>query len=156
MVWPGMYSNVVQMKATLVTRIAKKYGGDTIFSKLLSDNFSRRDLSVLEMYPDISRRILGISRLRTGPLKMFLESNYGLQVDEFDAPDKTGECDWWIGMEGLRERLPVFDRIPRSGWYVDKKDFVYWAQSFIVREMRMNVLIRYIEYKRKTKTFTSS
>ena len=150
-----MINNLTHLKGSLVATMAKNYEGGPLICRLLRENFSTNELKILKKHPDLIQRISNISQLKTGPLKMYLENNYGLEIGEFAAPD-SDDTDFFIGIEGLQERMPTFDKVKRGGWYVAEKDFVFWAQSFIMSQIRMNVIIRYIEYKRTKKTFTTT
>ncbi len=70
-----MLSNLSPLKGALVVSMTKALGGNVTCSRMLRENFTSKELRILKRYTDLLQRIMSISQLRTGPLKLFIETS---------------------------------------------------------------------------------
>ncbi len=148
--------NLFYMKTAVIKEMTSTSGGESGYSRLLDNCFTLGELRELKKHPDLMERILGVSHLRTSALKLYVEVNYKLNVDGCAAQEGNGE-DFFVSVEKHLSKIPDFSKVRLGyGRYVNGQSFVEWAQTLVMSEIRMNVIIRAIEDKRKSRTFTSS
>jgi hypothetical protein len=117
------------------------------FQNLL-EGLSLKELRILRRYPDLSARVGEIARMTTPELIEALSEDYKLN------PIDCHGGDVWITTRKLEDSVPDWFATEHTGWMVSLTDgeFDAWAQHFLMQEVRINIWIRYMEYKKKNPT----
>ena len=117
--------------------------------KPLLDILSNKELKVLRLYEDLREQVAKISRMNAGELIKVVEDRFGLEVSHTHV-----DSDLWIGFEDDLEALqPKWIKYSHFGWYLTVEDgeFATWARDMLMQEVRVNIWMRYLRHKRKSK-----
>jgi hypothetical protein len=128
-------------KKAMVFNMSK---GDSEYEKLLSC-LSTKELRILHKHDDLISKVRGITKMTKVQLLQELEDEYELEVDKYTIDDM------WLSCEKLEDAIPDWFSTSHCGWSASEKDgeFVAWAREFLMQEVRINLWIRYQEYKKE-------
>lgn len=130
-------------RTAVIRNMSARHGYSSELQKLMED-FSNRDLKILQKHPDLIDRLHAVAKMEANEITVTLEEDYGLTLDGYEG----NSC--WIGTQDLEERIPGWIKTTHVGWAVDgMESFMDFARKFLANEVRMNLAMRYVEYKRK-------
>lgn len=111
----------------------------------LLEPLSTKELAILQKHRDLIERAQQIDKMTLNQLVRELENEFGMEVD----PLRNGS--YFISVDKPLDFLPErMDGPEGGGWDVaNPGGFIKWAEDFLMREVRINIWIRYIEYKKK-------
>ena len=117
--------------------------GDSGMQDLLK-TLTSKELKILRNYEDLGDRVLAISKMDSQELIDELRDVHDLDI-EFH-----GAFDIWISTEHVEDALPEWFSSEHYGWFRSQKEdeFLKWAKNFLLQEVRINIWIRYMEYKK--------
>ena len=56
----------------------------------------------------------------------------------------------WLDTKDLEKRVPPALRNTNTGlWWSNAEEFSLWARNFLLQEIRINILVRYLDHKKK-------
>lgn len=124
----------------LIGKDNKEYGN-------LLAGLSFQELQILSNHDDLVDMGRKITQFTHAQILAELQEEFGLDIDHFSTNDL------WIGTERLDDAIPDWFNSSHCGWFKDRLDgsFLTWAQSFLMQEVRINIWIRYLEYKNTKK-----
>ena len=119
---------------------------DSEYEKLLS-TLSTKELGILQKHDDLIEKVKGITKMTQIQLLQELEDEYDLEVDQYNIENM------WLSTEKLEDAIPDWFSTSHCGWFKDVRDgeFTDWAREFLMQEVRINIWIRYQEYKKDHK-----
>jgi len=129
-------------RGIIVANIAICNGAGNDFRKLI-DCLTLQELKILKKDEGLVDRVKSILQLDAEDLREHFVKVWGLSAEECQNND------WWIDIEEARKKCPKWARATIEGHYVDGDDFVKWAQSWLMQEVRVNINIKRIEQLRE-------
>jgi len=126
-------------------------GRDIQYEKLLA-GLSVQELSILRKYPELQDDAKEIAHLTLDKALWELSEEYDLEIDEYNSQDM------FISVEKLEDAVPDWFETSHCGWYKgkDKDELLNWAKELLMQEVRINIWIKYCEYKVKPKPALST
>jgi len=131
-------------RGIIVANIAITHGEGNEFRKLI-DDFTLAELQVLKQDEELIERVKKIVQLDAEGIREHMVKVWGLLAESCQNDD------WWIDIENIREQCPKWSRAIIEGHYIDGNDFVKWGQKWLLREVRVNLNIKYIDLLRAAK-----
>lgn len=131
-------------RGIIVANIAITHDAGNDFRKLI-DDLTIMELGILKQDEDLIQRVKDILKLDAEGLREHMVKVWGLLAESCQNDD------WWIDIENIREQCPKWSRAIIEGHYIDGNDFVDWGQKWLMREVRVNLNIKYIEWLREEK-----
>jgi hypothetical protein len=131
-------------KNTYVNSLFIQHGCDKETRDLLC-KLPLKELDILVKHTDILGRVKNIAKMSYFHLEHLVTSQYGLKVDAW------GSGDYYLGVTGIDDRAPSWWHSDHVGWIFhlgDTPQFTAWARDFLMQEVRINIWMRYLEYKR--------
>ena len=123
-------------------------------AKVLLNTLSGRELRILHKNRDLLERIVEISQ--TNGVSLWTELHDRFDIEVLLCGSGTG--DYWANTTDERVKsLPEefkewYKATGHTGWYLGTQiEFNMWAHDLLLQEVRTNLMIRYIEYKRAEK-----
>jgi hypothetical protein len=134
-------------KAAVIRTLSAQSGYDSEMQELL-DTFTTKEIRILRRYPDLIDRIYQISQMTNTSLLEVLDSEHDLRP----AVSPAGTADCWLSLGKLNSRIPLWYPVSHVGLWFDGKegsDFREFGQFLLLQEVRVNLWMRYIEYKKE-------
>ena len=123
--------------------------GNEVFRRLIED-LSGKELRILRRNQDLIERVTEISRMSVSRMLDTLKEDYSLEIHDCD----TGEI-WVDASDVNKEFSPEWTKSEHSGWFLEfdarferGEHFDVWATRFLMKEVRINIWLRYMEYKK--------
>lgn len=131
-------------RSAFVNNLFIQYGCDRETRELL-EKLNNDELKILVKYPDLLERVKTIAKMSDFCLDHLIRTNYGFRIDSWAAGD------YLLSVSELGQRAPDWCQSEHVGWTFhtgDVPQFCKWARDFLMQEVRINVWMRYIEYKK--------
>lgn len=129
-------------KTIIMSNIAITHGGGGDFRDLIK-HFNLKELNVLKQDEELIERVSDISKLGAEDIQEYMLKEWGLVAESCQNDD------WWVDIDGMRDRIPKWARAVIEGTYVSGDDFVDWGRARLMEEVRVNVNIKIIEELRE-------
>lgn len=111
----------------------------------LLEKLGDKELAILSKNQDLLERVKEISKMSYLHLNHVIGTQYGLKVDNWSGGD------FLLSTAELDQKAPSWWGSTHIGWTFDTGNppqFCSWARDFLMQEVRINIWMRYIEYKR--------
>lgn len=121
-----------------------RHGCDKETRELL-EKLSHKELRILAKYEDLLERVKNIAKMSDMHLDHLMSTEYGFKVDSWSGGD------YLLSVSELDNRAPGWWKSQHVGWAFElgnKKQFCDWAKGFLIQEVRINIWMRYIEYRK--------
>lgn len=117
--------------------------GDSAYQKLL-DGLSDKELRILWRYPDLIEKVREIVKMPLVQIVAELQEEFSLEIEQYPTDNV------WISTEKLEDAIPDWFTSSHCGWFTGTGDpeFLNWARDFLMQEVRINLWIKYLEYKK--------
>lgn len=131
-------------RGVLVSNMAIVHGGGNDFRNLIK-HLNIQELRILRREEDLTAHVVSITKLDAEGIRKHMLEEWGLVAESCQNDD------WWVDIEGIRDRCPKWARAQIEGTYIDGDDFVNWGRNRLMEEVRVNINIKLIEELRKIK-----
>lgn len=131
-------------KPAVIRNMTARQGFDSKIQELLS-LLSNKELRIVAKHQDLQDRVVAISKMTPEELGDTLEKDFQLEVDQWPREEI------WIHPRKLQTQIPDWFTSQHVGWEFSSQndDLPKWARTFLMQEVKINIWIRYIEYKKK-------
>lgn len=129
-------------RGIIVQNIAVCNQGDGTFRDLIKD-LALPELKILKGDQDLIDRVKAITKMEHEDLREYMVTHWDLTVESCQNDD------WWVDIEGIRERVPKWARAVIEGAYIDGDDFLKWGRHQLMQEVRVNINIKRIKELRE-------
>ncbi len=129
-------------KTIIVSNLVISSQAGTDFQRLIQ-GFNIWELKTLRDDEAFIDRVKKIAELDAEQLREHMVKKWSLTVESCQNDD------WWVDVESIRDRCPVWTRAVIEGHYVDCNDFVQWARELLMEEVRVNINIKRIQELRE-------
>jgi len=146
-----MASKVYQFvnREAVIRNMTTQYGRDPDMQALLGD-LTTHELRVIAKHQDLMSEVLRISKIDFETAKLTLEERFGLEIEEFSN-------DYWVSTTRWEDEIPRELRTQHIGWYADREEGVVCvAKMLLLREVQVNLVMRYVEHKREQNRLLAS
>lgn len=137
-----MYSNTHQdyNKRLLALNMSQ---GNKEFQTLLN-LLSTKEILILRKHDELMDKVHEISKMGVQTVLEKLQTEYALDIDHHVNGDV------WIGTEQLEDGIPDWFESSHCGWFKSlDKEFMVWARTFLMQEVRINIWIQYLEHEKE-------
>lgn len=105
-------------------------------------HLNSKELQILQKNLDLVDRVAEISKLETKELREILTLDHDLEIEAYPGSI-------WLSVIDLVKRVPENLTNNHTGWWFDNEgEFTSWARDFLMQEVRINLMVRYIEHKK--------
>ena len=127
--------------------------GDPEFKRLLA-GFSRKEVVILGKYSDLVNEVKAIARLTPDEAITRLEKDHGLEVSSWNNATTRGPTYISVDMKDAPSWADEQDLF----WCKDEEDgeFLEWAKCFLIQGLRIEILLRYLEFKKNKREKSSA
>lgn len=129
-------------RGAVIRNMAARHNYDSEVQRLLH-HLNAKELQILQKNLDLVDRVSEVSKLDAKDLREILVIDYDLEVEAH-----TGSI--WISCTDIAKRVPENLANSHVGWWFEgEPEFVAWARDFLMQDIRINIMLRYIEHKRE-------
>lgn len=129
-------------RGAIIRNMAARHSYDSEIQRLLH-HLNAKELQILQKNLDLVDRVSEVSKLDAKDLSEILTIDYDLEVEAY-----TGSI--WVSCTDIAKRVPENLANAHTGWWFgEEPEFIAWARDFLMQDIRINIMLRYIEHKRR-------
>jgi hypothetical protein len=106
--------------------------GNICFKKLIK-SLPKGELKILRSRKDLIARVADISNMGPVQIREYMLEHFGM------VAETCMNHDWWVEIEGIRDRVPKWSRAVHEGHYLGETEFMDWGQRRLMLEVRVNL-----------------